>query len=258
MENTQRSLTADLEKILGALASLFAHEGNAQIVAILTYSRASIREVDYDNWNGGTYGYEIHLESPAHFYVQIVEKQKQIEEVLKEKAQNITRLYENEYIRSFAIITELADDDGWREEAKAWMRGEGVNNQGRARSDNVAPLMSDGLLFRSRPEINLYRALKALGLSFAPLPVFIRGGETYRRIEPDFIIIKDGMILNVEVDGDTVHPESPREAHERLTMLVHEGVHVERVNSADCDTPEKAKQCAAKILGIITKLKANR
>jgi len=45
--------------------------------------------------------------------------------------------------------------------------------------------MCDGLLFRSQPEINLYRAFKALGITFAPLPVFIRGGETY----PTFRII---------------------------------------------------------------------
>lgn len=74
----------------------------------------------------------------------------------------------------------------------AWLRGEGITNQGRVRSDNIAARAFDGLLFRSQPEINLYGALKAAGVSFAPLPVFVRGGHDYRRIEPDFIIVKDG------------------------------------------------------------------
>jgi very-short-patch-repair endonuclease len=103
------------------------------------------------------------------------------------------------------------------------------------------------LLFRSAPEV-----------TFAPLPVFVRGGKQYKRIEPDFVIIKDGIVMIVEVDGVAFHNESPQEAHDRLTMLVHEGVHVERVNAKECETPESAKRCAEKILGIITKLKTNK
>ena len=118
--------------------------------------------------------------------------------------------------------------------------------------------MCDGLLFRSQPEIHFYKALKALGVSFAPLPVFIRGGEAYRRIEPDFVIIKDGVVLIVEIDGDTVHQESPLDAHNRTMMLVHEGVHVERVNAKECETAEAAKECAKKILAVINKLKTNK
>jgi hypothetical protein len=170
----------------------------------------------------------------------------------------VTPQYLDEKMHCVLITTQLLDDDKWRDKARTWLTGEGVTNQGRARSDNIAPRMCDGLLFRSEPEIHLYRALKAVGITFAPLPVFVRGGQTYRRIEPDFVLVKDGVILLVEVDGDTVHRESPQEAHERLTMLLHEGVHLERVKAAECDTPENAKVCANRILGIIQKLKTNK
>jgi len=116
----------------------------------------------------------------------------------------------------------------------------------------------DGLLFRSQPEIFLYKTLKSSGVSFAPLPVFIRGGESYKRIEPDFFIVKDGITMVVEVDGDTVHQESPAEAHARTTMLAHEGVHIERVKASECETQELANTCAKKILQIIEKLKVSR
>ena len=38
-----------------------------------------------------------------------------------------------------------------------------------------------GLAWRERPDL-------------APLPVFVRGVEDYRRIEPDFFLVKDGKI----------------------------------------------------------------
>jgi hypothetical protein len=126
------------------------------------------------------------------------------------------------------------------------------------RSDNIAARQCDGLLFRSDEEINLYKALKAAGVSFTPLPVFIRGGREYRRIEPDFVLITGGMVSVIEVDGDTVHQESPVEAHARTTMLVHEGAHVERVRASDCSTPDGAEVCAKRILASLAKVRASR
>lgn len=111
------------------------------------------------------------------------------------------------------------------------------------------------MLFRSQPEIYLYQALKALGVTFAPLPVFLRGGQDYRRIEPDFLIIKDGIVMIVEVDGDTYHQELPAQAHNRLNMLSHEGAILERIFAKECETPEKAKECASKLIEVLGKHK---
>ncbi|MGQ0801849.1 MAG: hypothetical protein ACT4NL_17265 [Pseudomarimonas sp.] len=153
------------------------------------------------------------------------------------------------------IVPAVVEDLQWREKAAAWLSGSKISNQGRVRSDNVAPLSTDGLLFRSQPEVHFYRAIKSLGISFAPLPVFVRGGETYIRIEPDFFIVHNGVTLVVEIDGDTVHQETPAEAHKRTTMLLHEGVHVERILASECDTPARAKDAAEKILVLLTKRK---
>lgn len=262
-----KSLTDDLEKILNALARMFAEEGKAPEVALLAHSKARIQErvdlpfdsASVDEWTVFTRGYTVYLESPFHLYVQIAGDRDKLEQTLKERATGLARMYEDEYIEAFVIESELPEDDRWRDKVKSWVDGKGVTNQGRARSDNVAPLMCDGLLFRSPEEIKLYRALKAKGVSFAPLPVFVRGGQTYRRIEPDFVILKDGMVMIVEVDGDTVHRESPQEAQDRINMLLHEGAYIERVDAIkECGTEEKARECAAKILSVIEKLKINR
>ncbi len=77
-------------------------------------------------------------------------------------------------------------------------------------------------------------------------------------MEPDFVLLKDGLVMIVEVDGDTVHRETPAEAHTRTTMLVHEGAHVERVRASECNTPELADACAKRLLQVIAKLRAVR
>jgi very-short-patch-repair endonuclease len=66
------------------------------------------------------------------------------------------------------------------------------------------------------------------------------------------------MVTVIEVDGDTVHQESPVEAHARTTMLVHKGAHVDRVKASDRDTLDKAKQCAGRILASLAKVRASR
>jgi len=251
-------LEADLDKVLGALANLFASDGDTRSVAILAMSKPRIEQTDYDRWDGGQTGYTIYLEVPQSLYDQIASDLDGIEQSFRDRASAIVRLYEREWVSRFVISTELVVDPQWREKASSWVSGHGVTNQGRARSSNIAPRMVDGLLFRSIPEINLYRALKSAGVSFAPLPVFVRGGQSYQRIEPDFVIVSNGIVVIVEVDGDTVHKESPAEAHTRTIMLAHEGAYIERVNAKECGTEDLARECAAKILKTIQKLKSTR
>jgi hypothetical protein len=246
---------ADPDPVLGTLARLFAADGAAKEVAILTYSTPEIIQVDYDNWNGGTYYYNLFLHVPINLYPQIEGSKEEISSAIKEKVQVFLRGNENEVLSEIAIVPAVVDDTQWREKAQAWLSGSKVSNQGRVRSDNVAPLTQDGLLFRSRPEIYVYKALKATGVSFAPLPVFIRGGESYSRIEPDFVLIYKGITMVLEVDGDTVHTETPAEAQARTRTLQHEGVYVERILASECDTQEKAKEVAEKILSAFQKLK---
>jgi hypothetical protein len=255
-ENVHGRFFSDPESILGTLARLFASEAAAREVAVLTYSTPEIVDTGYDNWNGGTTSYTLYLHVPLSLYPQLVDGLEKIEQVIFDKAQIFLGRFQNDYLSQVKVVPAAVEDPQWREKAAAWLSGSKVSNQGRVRSDNVAPLTTDGLLFRSQPEIHLYRALKAIGVSFAPLPVFIRGGESYSRIEPDFVIVHSGITLVVEVDGDTVHQETPAEAHARSTMLLHEGVQVERIVASECNTPEKAKQAAQKIMSAISKRRA--
>jgi hypothetical protein len=197
-----------------------------------------------------------YLEVPARVFGQLFRLREEIQKNIFDMLQPIIGSYIPYQLEAVSIVPSEEAPSNWREQAVAWLRGEGVTNQGRVRSDNIAARQYDGLLFRSDEEINLYRAFKSAGVSFAPLPVFVRGGNSYRRIEPDFIVVKGGMVAVIEVDGN--HQESPVEAHDRTTMLVHEGAHVERVRASDCSTLEGAEVCAKRVLASLAKVRASR
>jgi len=254
-----RTFEKDLDKILATLVNFLAEEGDTRAVTVLVMGEASIEQTGggYD-FDQEYFAHTITLKLPETLYFQVMEDLFGLQNALKDKINVLTRSYPFDSVEEVSIVTELKGDPNWREKGRSFITGQGITNQGRARSDNLAPRQCDGLLFRSQPEIHLYRAFKALGVSFAPLPVFVRGGESYRRIEPDFVIFKHGILMIVEVDGDTVHKETPLEAQDRVKMLVHEGAHVERVNASECDTPEKASACARRLMAILEKLKATR
>src|SRR5690606_20385178 len=139
------------------------------------------------NWNGGTTTYSLYLHVPLYLYPQLQGGMGLIEQAILDKAQIFLDQFPNDHLTQVKIVPAVVEDPQWREKAAAWLTGSKTSNQGCVRSNNVAPLTVDGLLFRSQAEIHLYRALKACGVSCAPLAVFVRGGESYRRIEPDFL-----------------------------------------------------------------------
>jgi hypothetical protein len=167
------SFVSDLEPLLATVARLFAADGSAREVAILANAQASIKETSYDNWNGGTTGHSLFLAIPNPLYSQVVGELEICEQKILDKTTSLLRQYPNDHLEKVHIAPILTADKDWREKAKTWLNGEGVSNQGRVRSDNVATRLADGLLFRSEPEIFLYKALKSAGVSFAPLPVFV-------------------------------------------------------------------------------------
>jgi hypothetical protein len=253
--NPSRRFINDIEALLATSARLFASEGSVREVALLANAEYSLNlcEEQY-----GPNTYHLYLQVPDCLYSQNSDDIEGCENLILEKARILLKPYPDDYLASLSISPILSAGEEWRQKANNWVKGKGVNNQGRVRSDNIPSRTVDGLFFRSENEELFYKALKSLGVSFAPLPVFIRGGEKYRRIEPDFVIVKNGVVLVVEVDGDTVHNETPAEAHDRTTMLRHEGVEIERIRASECQTQEQALACAKKMLQVIDKIKSSR
>lgn len=153
----------------------------------------------------------------------------------------------------------LEENDDWRIIAQRRLTGEGITNQGRVRSDNIAALSHNGLLFRSRPETLMYDAFKRRRLVFTPLPTVLTGNDapnSRKRIEPDFLLIYEGILLCVEVDGDFTHPETPLQAQERVEPLTRNGVRVERVPAPK--TPDEASATADRVVSLLKRMRAAR
>lgn len=176
-----------------------------------------------------------------------------------QRIQKIKKKIESELLRTLSIINERhhlikavfilpTKEVNPSVDFRNSVIGKRINNQGRVRSDNLASLEYDGLYFRSEPEINLYKALKRTGIVFAPLPVFLKGGKTYERYEPDFVIIKDGLVTIIEVDGFIIHSKTKEYDSKRQSLFEKEGVKVIRVNASDCYTLEDAHEVVKRII----------
>ncbi|WP_147444201.1 MULTISPECIES: hypothetical protein [Corallococcus] len=248
---------AKADEYFSKVVQLLKYDGLAREVAVLTAGDLGFELMESD---GDYCQWLIRIRLPLKYYKQMDQEMSDsccanILKVTRELGQDGF----NDWIRDVSINVAVSGLDDWRTDAKRWLRGEGINNQGRVRSDNLPSRQEDGLLFRSGVEIHVYRALKAAGVAFAPLPVFLRGGAgAYQRIEPDFIVLKDGAMMVVEVDGDTVHVESPAEADRRTRIFKMEGALIERVLASECDTKEKASACVRNLIAGFDKWRGQR
>lgn len=259
-DESRPTLPYSADAFAATLASIAAAQGDAAAVAILAYSRPELRFVDtYSNYGDEYVDFTLHLFIGTEVYGRLASERETLCERLSALAKEVSASHDPFLTVSRVVVApSINNADGWRVEAKKFLRGEGLNNQGRVRSDNIAARLHDGLLFRSQAEIHLYDALKRLGVYLAPLPVFVRGGATYQRLEPDFVLIHRGILVVVEVDGATVHRESPTEAHTRTAGLQREGVRIERVSAADCATRADAERCAASLMDAMAKYSSLR
>jgi hypothetical protein len=233
----------DLEDFASTLTRVCAQRGRSMEVALLMLGTFEVEGTAHEDFGQEFLVWTLTLRVDAQLFGRLEHEDiEPLERSLQKSAEELLKGKSDHRLVALNISPRVDSAPGWRDEAAKWLRLQGVTNQGRVRSTNVPPYSEDGLLFRSHPEMHLYRALKASGLTFAPLPVFLRGGRTYSRIEPDFVVVADGLTLVIEVDGDHVHTESPADAEKRLGILTDHGPTVLRVKASECDDEVKAKQ----------------
>jgi hypothetical protein len=242
--------THTLEGFIGAAARLLIGQNSIQAASILANADGRIAPGEDNAW-------WLLLAIPTEVYCDLAGKEDLEEQINGGLRTAMLALAGPDYMTAKIVTLPDADPD-WRDKINQHISGEGITNQGRVRNDNIATREHDGLLFRSMPEIHFYNALKSTGLPFAPLSVVLRGGMTYRRVEPDFVIYKDGLVMIVEIDGDLYHTETPVAAHARLKFITDEGAKLERITATECDTPQKAKEAVGRVLATIDKLRRAR
>jgi hypothetical protein len=238
-----------IESVLGTAARLLVRQNHNKAAHLLANGGGRVRL--YDDSNSDYDVWQFLLAIPAEVYFDIPDRpniEQQINDALT------TAMEPLRDIIIVKISTELERDSDWRAKVNRHVSGVGITNQGRVRSDNIATLEYDGLLFRSRLEVMFYNALKSSGVPFAPLSVVLNGGvPTRQRVEPDFVLYKAGLVMIVEIDSNLYHRETPAMAHNRLKFLTDEGVLLERIDAAACDTPDKAREAVGRVLETLRK-----
>ena len=102
---------------------------------------------------------------------------------------------------------------------------EGVTNQGYAHSNNRAPIKSCNVYHRTHYEPLFTAACIRREILALPLPLAIYG---WQRIEPDYLVIKDGFMVLVELDGLSHLDELASKEQKRLKPFRDNLVHVMR------------------------------
>lgn len=242
--------------IASSVEALKVH-GDARAIAVLVAGNCTLQL-----WNSdfGIDYWRLFITLPVQLFYAISEDERKItESAIAEVIHPFFAATPADALESVALAPLVMEaQDGWRDEALRFVKGEGVTNQGRVRSDNIASKQHQGLLFRSKAEIALFSALTRAKLAVAPLPVFVRIGKAYNRLEPDFVVIYKGLTFVVEVDGDTYHRELPAEADKRLVPLTYEGVEVRRIRAADLETDNAADHAVRELIEFMSRRKESR
>lgn len=246
-----------VEDFLASLVEALKVRGDARAIAVVLSGTCDFDYVGTDfgmtNWV-----FRVGLPTPL-FHALSTDEVTQVEDSLTNAAAPFFQTLSEDYLSRVQINPMVVPAPaGWRDDAFRFIKGEGVTNQGRVRSDNIASKEHRGLLFRSKAEITLFEAMQRAQLAVAPLPVFVRVGKAYHRLEPDFVVVFKGLTFVVEVDGDTFHRETPAEADKRLIPLTYEGVEVRRIRANDLENDAMADSAVKDLVQFMSKRKAAR
>lgn len=237
------------EAVLNTLVESFFLEGSKlqedcginarRIVYILLQSDLSIErdaemEILYWDYDIPYYGDSYHthncyLHLPLRLKPKIADNDK---EAIKGQLEKILDTPIYLYLR-----TKLNFEDKWRENTKIRLESENVNNQGNVVATNLPTHVEDGLYFRSKSEISLYRVLKESNIMFMPLPVSIKG--SFFKKEPDFFIIYKGKPAIIEVNGSEWHQDLNKD-NIRNDVFLKDGIQVFPRSAEECyNNPKK-------------------
>lgn len=92
-----------VEDLVATLADLYRHQGQSDIVELLESANARIEQIDYDNWNGGTYTYELMLDVPVSVFATVEPNLPDIEKGISSKLAIICRNLGNDHLDSVTI-----------------------------------------------------------------------------------------------------------------------------------------------------------
>ena len=90
-------------EVIVTLVDIFRHQGRGEIVELLGCSHAYFDQTNYDNWNGGTYTWALHLEVPVPIFASFEPRLSAIEKEIGGKLGYIERICPNHLVGEVTI-----------------------------------------------------------------------------------------------------------------------------------------------------------
>lgn len=91
------------------LTEICKHQDRKDLVGVLENAHAQYVLIDYDNWNGGTYTYRLHLGLSTGVYAVHQPKVEVIEKEILERISSFDKAYENDHLNE-VMITPLSEE----------------------------------------------------------------------------------------------------------------------------------------------------
>ena len=98
-----------VRKVVKTLTELCRHQNKSELVVILENAHPRFEEIEYDNWNGGTYTYRLRLDLPVPIFAEYQPNIESLEKELLSRITSIDRRHSNDSIGELMITP--SDDD---------------------------------------------------------------------------------------------------------------------------------------------------
>jgi len=96
--------TSEFAGLVHTVTEISKADGMNNLVDLLINSQSNIKQTDYDNWNGGTYGYTIYFEVDVKTFISVKNDIETIERALLDRFSVATRHLDNEHISRVSLI----------------------------------------------------------------------------------------------------------------------------------------------------------
>jgi len=107
-------LPKEIERYVASLLQIYKRKNQDLLQRLLVNAEVNIEEHSYDNWDGGQYGFLLHLRVPEAIFSEIIDVKDNYEEEIKNKINKLISI-PGEFIDLVSIEMQLMEDDNWRE-----------------------------------------------------------------------------------------------------------------------------------------------
>ena len=90
-------------EVVTTLAEIFRNQRKSEIVELLESANATIEQINYDNWNGGTYTWALRLDVPVPVFASVEPRLEAVEKEIATKLAYLARTYPNDHLDEVTI-----------------------------------------------------------------------------------------------------------------------------------------------------------